>query len=217
MKRLLLSLLAVSAAWAQVATEANRVYESAEGRHRMIETLASPERPTELQAEKIVADLKLAPGSTVVDLGTGAGMLLPFLSRAVGTDGKVIAQDIYGDFLDAAREAAGRKDLANVEFLLGDERNPRLPEAAADLVIAVDAYHHFSYPAEMLAGIRRALRPGGRLVIVDYYQNGFHDPDHIRLDKLDVVREIASNGFRLLSNNEHVPGVQYNLEFRSDR
>lgn len=209
-----LVLLAVPAAWTQVARHANEDLHSEEGRRRLIQMLSAPDRADRLAADKLVAALNLRPGATVVDLGTGAGVLLPFLSQAVGPEGRVIAQDIIQEFLDKATELARARGLANVEFLLGTEKDPRLEAASADLILAVDSYHHFDYPDEMLAGIRRALRDGGRFVVVDYYQKSFRDPAHIRLEKGDVIREIEANGFRLLSNEEHIPGSQYRLVFR---
>lgn len=208
-----LVLLAVPAAWTQVARHANQDLHSEEGRRRLIEMLGAPDRADRLAADKLVAALNLRRGATVVDLGTGAGVLLPFLSQAVGPEGRVIAQDIIQEFLDKAAELARARGLTNVEFLLGTERDPRLEAASADLILAVDSYHHFDYPEQMLAGIRRALRDGGRFVVVDYYQKSFRDPAHIRLEKGDVIREIKANGFRLLSNEEHIPGSQYRLVF----
>jgi ubiquinone/menaquinone biosynthesis C-methylase UbiE len=211
---LALALFAVPAAWTQVARHANQDLHSEEGRRRLIQMLGAPDRADRLAADKLVAALNLRRGATVVDLGTGAGVLLPFLSQAVGPEGRVIAQDIIQEFLDKAAELARAKGLTNVEFLLGTEKDPRLEPGSADLILAVDSYHHFDYPEEMLAGIRRALRDGGRFVVVDYYQKSFRDPAHIRLEKGDVIREIEANGFRLLSNEEHIPGSQYRLVFR---
>lgn len=215
MRRLALALVLILAppAWTQVARHANQELHSEEGRRRLIQMLGAPDRAERLAADKLVAALNLRPGATVVDLGTGAGVLLPWLSRAVGPRGRVIAQDIIQEFLDKAAELARARGLDNVEFLLGSEKDPRLETASADLILAVDSYHHFDYPEEMLAGIRRALRDGGRFVVVDYYRKSFRDPAHIRLEKGEVVREIEANGFRLLSNEEHIPGSQYRLIF----
>jgi ubiquinone/menaquinone biosynthesis C-methylase UbiE len=212
--RLLGILLSFAAlASSQVATEANRHYADPESRERMLGILAHPDRPERLQAGKLVSALDLSPGDAVVDLGTGAGVLLPYLSRAVGPTGKVVAQDIHEDFLDAARKTAAEAGLANVTFRVGGEREPKLPDASADLILAVDTYHHIDYPEPMLAGIREALKPGGRLAIMDYYKYGFRDPDHIRADKPEVIREIESAGFRLTQDLEHVPDTQYLLIF----
>jgi len=210
---LILLLAAAATAWPQVAERVNQTYESPEGRERMIGLLSSPDRADNLEAEKLIASLDISDGATVVDLGTGAGFLLPFLSDAVGPDGKVIAQDIYEDFLEAARQIAASERLPNVEFLFGDEKDPRLPEGGVALIIAVDAYHHFNYPAEMLAGIRHGLKSSGRLAILEYHKSGFADSAHIRLDKADLIREIVANGFRLISDEDHIPGSQYLLQF----
>ncbi len=210
-KHLALALTLISGAWGQVASEANRSYESAEDRARMIDLLSSPNRAERLKAEKLVAELGLSPGDTVVDLGTGAGFLLPYLSRAVGEDGKVIAQDIHEDFTKAARQTAEEAGLGNVSYVIGGVRNPGLQAGAADVIVTVDAYHHFDYPEEMLSGIRSALADGGRFVLVDYYKDGFRDPDHIRADKPEVIREVEAAGFRLVRGLEHVPDTQYML------
>lgn len=213
MKHLFVALLLAQAAWAQVAEHANKDYHTPEGRQRLIGMLSAPDRPERLAADKLMTSLSLKPGDTVVDLGTGAGILLPYLSKAVGPSGKVLAEDIIPDFLDKARELAKEKQLTNVEFIQGGERDPHLPENSVDLILAVDSYHHFNYPEEMLAAMRKSLRKGGRLVVVDYYKANFRDPEHIRIEKAEVVKEISANGFRPLSNEEHVPNTQYRLVF----
>jgi ubiquinone/menaquinone biosynthesis C-methylase UbiE len=213
MKRLVIAFLLIPGAWPQVAQHANRDLHTEEGRQRLIQMLSAPDRAKRLEADKLVASLNLFPGATVVDLGTGAGVLLPYLSQAVGPGGRVVAQDIVQPFLDKAAGLARDKGLTNVQFLLGTDKDPKLAESSADLILAVDSYHHFDYPEAMLAGIRQALRPGGKFVVVDYYKASFRDPAHIRLEKAGVIAEIEANGFRLVSNEEHVPGEQYRLVF----
>ena len=209
------SLIAVaSLAPAQVATEANRNYENPEGRERMIQALSSPDRAKRLRVEQLVKNLELKPGDTVADLGTGAGVLLPYLSKQVAGSGVVIAQDIHEDFLAAARSMAEEEKLENVRFVVGREKNPKLPVAAVDVALAVDTYHHFNYPGPMLNGIRTSLKPGGRFVIVDYYKESYRDPPHIRIDKADVIKEVEAGGFVLAQDIEHVPGAQYMLVFK---
>ena len=107
---------------------------------------------------------------TVADIGTGAGYMLPFLSRAVGDGGKVYAEDIQDDFLAKARAHAEGEQLGNVAYIKGTEKDPTLPAGAMDVALALDSYHHYDYPEEMLAGLRRGLKAGGRLVIVEYYR-----------------------------------------------
>ena len=213
---ILLSIVSMPAAWSQTAKDANRDYETAEGRARMIARLESPDRLANLRPAELVARLQIQPGSTVADLGTGTGTLLKDLSLAVGPKGRVIAEDIHQDFLDRARKHAASLGLNNINFLLGTEVDPRLPPSSADLVLVVDAYHHFEHPERMLAAIKHGLRPGGRLAIVEYHKKRGAmeaDPDlaltHIRAGSRQVVREIEAAGFILLWRRDHAPDRQY--------
>src|SRR5262249_45547058 len=147
------------------------------------------------------------------DVGTGIGYMLPFLSRAVGPYGKVIAEDIFDDYLTAARVLAADQQLINIEFVKGTDKDPALPEGTVDAVLILDAYHHFDYPEAMLAGIHRALKPNGRLVLVEYYKTAGAMPNnnalaHIRLNKADVIKEIEANHFRLVSEREQIKDSQ---------
>jgi ubiquinone/menaquinone biosynthesis C-methylase UbiE len=157
-----------------------------------------------------------------VDLGTGTGNLLEALSSAVGPAGRVLAEDIHSDFLERARARAKAAKLTNVDFILGTEVDPRLPPEAADLVIVLDAYHHFDYPEKMLAAIRKNLRPQGRLAIVEYHKKRgameTADPDfaikHVRAGAEQVVQEVTAAGYTLLWRREHAPGSQYVAMFQ---
>jgi ubiquinone/menaquinone biosynthesis C-methylase UbiE len=151
---------------------------------------------------------------TVADVGTGVGYMLPFLSAAVGPDGKVIAEDIFPDFLDKARQRSSADKLPNVQFVLGSADNPQLPDNAVDAILMLDVYHHIDYPAKVLSSLRKALKPDGRLVVVEYHKNEESMANgraltHIRLNQNDAEHEIESNGFKLLSHHEHVPKVQW--------
>ncbi len=206
-------LLCAVPALAQVAGSANKTYQTEQQRQGMLATLSAPDRAARLRAEAILAAMELKPGMTVADLGTGGGAMLPSLSAAVGPSGKVIAEDIFPDFLARARK--DHAALPNITYLLGTEKDARLPRSSVDVALTVDAYHHYDYPAEMLAGIRAGLKPGGRFVVVDYLRrpgamdSGANVMEHIRLDREDVIKEVESNGFRLLKTLEHVPGRQY--------
>jgi ubiquinone/menaquinone biosynthesis C-methylase UbiE len=198
---------------AQVAEKANERYTTPEGRQGMLGVLGDPSRSQRIHAGAILAALDLKAGMAVADLGTGAGALLPSLSAAVGPSGKVFAEDIFKDFLDTARARNGA--LANVTWILGMERDPKLPASSIDAAVTVDAYHHWDFPAEMLSSLRRAFKPGGRFLVADFYRrpgamdSGADVMQHIRLDRDDVIREIQSNGFKLLRTTDTVPGKQY--------
>jgi len=221
MRILLILLVAAATAWGQVAKEANRDYETREDRAKLVERLESPARLAVLKPAELVLRLGIVSGSTVVDLGTGTGNLLKDLSLAVGSNGRVIAEDIFPDFLDRARNRASTSKLGNVEFVLGTDTDPKLPPRAADLVIVLDAYHHFDYPEKMLAGIKRALRPGGRLAIVEYHKkrgamevNPEFALTHIRAGAEQVVQEVEAAGYKLLWRRDHAPERQYVAMFQ---
>ena len=134
----------------------------------------------------------------------------------MGDKGHVIAEDIFDDFLAAAKQVAAEEKLANVTFVKGEETDPKLPEAGVDMVLAFDVYHHFDYPEKMLAGIHKALRAGGRLVIVEYYKRegamgGGYALTHIRLDMPDLIKELEANGFHLVEERERIKNVEYML------
>jgi ubiquinone/menaquinone biosynthesis C-methylase UbiE len=144
--------------------------------------------------------------------------MLPYLSRAVGAEGRVLAEDIQDDFLAKARQKAETEKLGNVTFVKGSETSPTLPDGSVDVALALDSYHHYDYPDKMLAGIAKGLKRDGRLVIVEYYKRPTAMPngramEHIRLDAPDVIKEIEANGFRLLSQREHIKDSQYILTF----
>ncbi len=201
---------------AQVATGANSKYQTPEDRANMARNLADPHRDQAQKPAQLMVQMGLQPGMTVADVGTGVGHLLPFLSRRVGEKGHVIAEDIFDDFLAAAKQAVEAEKLTNVTFVKGNETDPMLPEAGVDMVLVFDVYHHFDYPEKMLAGIRKALRPDGKLVIVEYYKregamaNGTA-LTHIRLDMPDLIKEVEANHFHLLEERERIKNVEYML------
>jgi ubiquinone/menaquinone biosynthesis C-methylase UbiE len=214
----LLGLALPLAGWTQAAKEANKDYMTAEGRARIVKRLEDHGRRERLRPSELVAALDIRPGATVADVGTGAGVMLSYLAKAVGASGRVLAQDIHRDFLDAAESRAKSEKLQNVGFVLGTDRNPGLPERQVDLALVLDAYHHFDYPAEMMRHLGRALKPGGRVAIVDFYRfrrgaDGDDMSGHVRADKEEVVREIEGYGYKLVSQRDHGSN-QYILIFQ---
>jgi len=119
------------------------------------------------RVDDIFAALEVAEGSRIADVGAGSGFFTFRLSPRVGPGGRVIAEDVSRRVLDELRETAEREGFANVETILGEADDPRLPEGSLDGVLIVNAYHEMYEHEAMLGGIRRALRPGGRLVILD--------------------------------------------------
>jgi predicted methyltransferase len=214
MKRISTILFFCALGAAQVAEKANEGYRTAEGRASVAKTLSDPHRDERQKPRELVEAMGLRPGATVVDLGTGVGYMLPYLSHAVGPTGRVIAEDIQTDFLDRAKLRARTLNLSNVTFVLGTDKEPDIPADTADAVLALDVYHHFDYPETMLGRIRDSLLTGGRFFIVDYYKRpnampGRDAVQHIRLDEDGVIKEVEAAGFKLVGQHEHIPGSQY--------
>jgi ubiquinone/menaquinone biosynthesis C-methylase UbiE len=206
---------------AQVAGPANAGYQTEQQRKGLAAGLGDPARDERQKPGELIRAMGLQPGMTVADVGTGIGYMLPFLSRRVGAGGRVIAEDIFDDFLASARQRAENLKLANVTFVKGTETDPKLPGAAVDIVLALDVYHHFDYPEKMLAAIHQSLKPGGKLVVVEYYKRQEAMPNgraltHIRLDMPDVIKEIEANHFHLIAEQEHIPDSQYVLILRKN-
>lgn len=214
----LLSFTLLYSVHAQVAESANRNYQTQDGRAGLLKTLGAPDRDAVQKPVELVASLGIRPGMTVADIGTGPGYMLPHLSAAVGPSGKVLAEDIFDDFLGAAQERVKNAGLKNVSFIKGNEHSPQLP-AGIDLIFALDSYHHYNYPREMLQAFRKALKMDGRLAVVEYYRRPGAMPNgdamtHLRLDDAGVVKEIEAAGFRLLEKRETIPNSQYLCVFR---
>jgi ubiquinone/menaquinone biosynthesis C-methylase UbiE len=207
------ALILTLSAWAQVADDANKGYKTKEGRDKVAATLDDPHRDGRQRPLELIAAMNIKPGMTVADIGTGTGYMLPFLSRAVGPAGKVFGEDIQTDFLERAKA----KNVANAELILGTTTDPKLPPNSVDIALVLDVYHHFDYPEKMLAAIRSALKPGGQLVIVDFYKSASPSPGHIRIERDEVAAEIERNGFHLLAKREHNPKSQYMLTFERTR
>jgi ubiquinone/menaquinone biosynthesis C-methylase UbiE len=169
------------------------------------------------QRQRIIDALGIQSGMVVADVGAGTGAFSLPLARKVGAGGTVIAQDVAPEFIRGIELRARSEGLAQLRAVLGGERDARLPAGGVDLVFTSDTYHHFEYPQAMLASLHAALRPGGRLVVIDYERiSGRSSPwilGHVRAGRETVIAEIEAAGFGLLRSHDFLR-ENYFLEFR---
>lgn len=162
--------------------------------------LENDEREVYARRHAILAAVDLKPGMAVADVGSGTGVFTRLFAKAVGPRGRVYAVDISGPLLDHVMRTAKTQRLDNVTGILDTADDTKLPESSVDLVYVCDTYHHFEHPQKVLASIRKALHPGGRLVIVDFERIEGKSPkwllEHVRAGKDTVRSEIEAAGFR---------------------
>jgi SAM-dependent methyltransferase len=136
--------------------------------HEGADWLERPERVDEEKPDLVLTELQLKPGQASADIGAGTGYFSWRMARAVTSTGQVYAVDIQQEMLDLLRVKMTERKITNVVPVLGTITDARLPEASIDLALMVDVYHEFSHPFEMMESICRALKPGGRVVFVEY-------------------------------------------------
>ena len=179
----------------------------------VVESLEREGRPAYKYRHAIVAALGLEAGDDVADVGAGSGFMARLMASEVAPDGQVYAVDIAQETIDHIEEAARKEAITNIKGILGGERTTHLAPDSVDLVFICDTYHHFEFPADMMASIAAALRPEGRLVVIDYERiRGVTSEsryEHLRAGKGTFTDEIKDAGFDLEKELPLVPQSYY--------
>ena len=136
--------------------------------HRGARWLERPEREREEGTTEMINCLKLKEGDNVADIGVGTGYIAWRMAEKIGPEGTVHGVDIQPEMLEHLAQNMAKRGLKNVKGVMGTIKDPKLPPNSMDLVIMVDVYHEFSFPYEMMQGIVKALKPGGRVAFVEY-------------------------------------------------
>ena len=156
--------------------------------------LERPERVKEEEPAKLIKALDVKEGMTVADVGAGSGYHAFLLSPLVGEKGKVIASDIQQQMLDLITAKAKKQKVANIETVRGTAKDPKLPKGAVDLILMVDVYHEFEFPFEMTEKMVEALKPGGRLVFVEFRLEDPKVPIKLvhKMSERQVIKEMGA-------------------------
>ena len=169
--------------------------------------LEREEREEEEAPTRALEIVDVAAGSTVADIGAGSGYFTERLSKLVGTRGRVFANDIQQGMLDLLQRRIDRRGLTNVTLVLGEPANPKLPPLSIDMALMVDVYHELGDPQTMLANIRKALKPDGRLVLLEYKGEDPTVPI-LPLHKMTVAQaklELEHEGYKLARVDSTLP------------
>jgi predicted methyltransferase len=169
--------------------------------------LVRPERESEEHPGQAIDELALKRGMAVADIGAGVGYYTWRLAERVGPAGVVYGEDIQQDMLDGLGKTVQAHHLKNVRAVLGTFDDPKLPANSLDLALLVDVYHEFSEPEKMLDHIRDALKPGGRLVLLEYRAEDPNvpiRPEH-KMTVQQVRAEVEPEGYRFDKTIEVLP------------
>jgi SAM-dependent methyltransferase len=176
--------------------------------------LEGPDRDIWQKPDRIMDALGIADRSVVADLGAGGGWFTIRLARRVGPNGLVYAEDVQSQMIEATERRVGREGLRNVRTRLGTPDDPRLPPGALDAILIVDTYHEMEHPVALLSNAARALKPQGRLGIVDFKKDGYGPGPALedRVDPEAIIRDAQAAGLRLIRRETFLP-YQFFLVF----
>jgi SAM-dependent methyltransferase len=164
------------------------------------------EREREEAPSKAIEMLKLAPNTIIADIGAGSGYYA-FRIAPLIPQGKVLAVDIQPQMLDFLSKEAARKHIQNVQPHLGTIESVQLPASTLDAALLVDSYHEFSHPAEMLRSLHQALKPGGKIYLLEFRAEDALvpiKPLH-KMSQAQAIKEFQALGFSFVENRPGLP------------
>jgi ubiquinone/menaquinone biosynthesis C-methylase UbiE len=179
-----------------------------------IAMLENPARDEYQKPDQVVDALDLRPGETIADIGAGSGYFALRFAARIGREGRVFAVDIDPEMIRYLNRRLRDENVRNVQTILSEPDDPLLPDASVDRFVIVDTWHHIEKPLDYLARMRRMLKAGGQVVMIDYQKRELPvgPPMDIKIARDDLVRQMESAGFRLAKEHTFLP-YQYFLVF----
>jgi len=222
-----LTRLAASAAIILLSAHSARAQgaRSHEAMHRLhqdplayIAALEDPQRDAYQKPDDVVAALGLKPGETVADIGAGSGYFALRLAAAVGPTGRVYAVDVDPAMIRHLNHRVRDAGLENVRSILADPDDPLLTDASVDRFFVCDTWHHIDDPVQYLARMKRMLRPGGQVVMIDFHARELPigPPAPMKIARETLVTQLRAAGFALAAEHTFLP-YQYFLIFEPQR
>jgi ubiquinone/menaquinone biosynthesis C-methylase UbiE len=169
--------------------------------------LTRHEREQEEAGAVMRKELRLKPGMNVCDMGCGNGYHTIPMARAVAPGGKIFGVDIQPEMLDLLRVRAMQAKAENIVYVPGAQTDAKLPDASCDLILMVDVYHELSDPEPMLQSMKKALKPGGQIVLVEFRSEDDSvpiKPEH-KMSKEQILKEMTANGYHLTRSFDKLP------------
>jgi FkbM family methyltransferase len=174
--------------------------------HFGIDWLEREEREMEENTSLLLKNLVVKPGMVVADIGAGSGYHSALLSKMVGT-GKVFAVDVEPEMIAYLNARIKQEKLSRIVPVLSTEQKVSLPENTIDMMLLVDVYHEFSFPYEMALSMRAALKPGGKLVLVEFRAEDLTVPIKTihKMSEVQAIKEFKAAGFAFDKNIDNLP------------
>ena len=174
--------------------------------HYGIDWLERKEREMEENTSLLLKNLAVKPGMVIADIGAGSGYQSALLSKMVGT-GKVYAVDVEPEMIAYLNARIKQEKLSHIVPVLSTEQNVSLPEKSIDMMLLVDVYHEFSYPYEMTVSMLAALKPGGKLVLVEFRSEDLTVPIKTihKMSEAQAIKEFKAAGFAFDKNINNLP------------
>jgi ubiquinone/menaquinone biosynthesis C-methylase UbiE len=171
-------------------------------------------RDTWQKPEEILNALDIKKGQIIADIGAGSGYLTVKLSERVGMMGTIYAADIQQEMLDYINKRLAEKGIKNVTLVLGTMDDPKLPQNSLDIAILLSTYHEIAQPIDFMKKIKLALKPKGRLAILEFSdESPIGPPIQVRLPEDLVINELKEAGFTLSQRHTFILPYQYFLVF----
>jgi ubiquinone/menaquinone biosynthesis C-methylase UbiE len=209
-------MLAAPIAFAQ--DKAPQSHEAMHALHRDAKAYAAmledPARDAWQKPHEVIEALALKPGEVVADIGSGSGYFSLRFAHHVGDSGRVFAVDVDPDLVRLLNRRVREVGARNVQTVLADPDDPLLPDASIDRFVIVDTWHHIADQSKYLGLLKRMLRPGGQLVMIDFQKKELPvgPPPSMKIARDDLVRQLETSGFRLAREHTFLP-YQYFLVF----